>query len=323
MLKKVTKIASGDSSDHHTIQVVARYTGLSTDLIRTWEKRYDVVTPARSSKGKRLYSDANIQRLTLLRQLTRFGRRISQVAHLPTGELIDLAKSDENAVMRRPDHGKTRPSTSSVMDLFDKCFSAVLEFNTGYLQNTLRDASEGLGVVFLIEDLISPLLNHVEGECLQGELLNCQQRLFIEVIRGYLMGICVQNEATIGESFVICSMDKDPMLTALRAAVIVNASGWNPIYLGECATADEIAGTTEASGAKAVIISFGDLSEDSMIPNEMRRLAQRLPKKTSVVIHAPEASAYSSVLNETEAQQTHSFGELRLQFERLTANDPE
>src|SRR5678815_5381555 len=78
----------------HPIQIVTRRTGLSADVLRVWEKRYAVVTPVRSASGRRLYSDADIERLRLLVQATRVGRPIGQVAALPTAALRALL-SDE------------------------------------------------------------------------------------------------------------------------------------------------------------------------------------------------------------------------------------
>ena len=306
--------------DHHPIQVVSRYTGLSTDLIRIWEKRYHVVTPARARSGRRLYSDADIQRLSLLRQLTQFGRRISEVARLPVNELAEIARRDEDAVAQRPGHGEIRPSTSLVMELFDQCLDAVTKLDTSQLQTRLNNASKNLGIVFLIEDLVSPLLYHIEEECRQGELSNCHQRLFTEALRGYLLGLCARDEAARND-FVACSMAKDPALTALRAAVVGNTCGWNPVYLGECATCDEIIDAAGISGATAVVVSFDDTGENPRTPNEMRRLVQLMPARTHLVINAPEACAYSSVLSEAEAQHAHNFGELRLQLERLAPGD--
>ena len=48
----------------HPIQVVVRRTGLSADLLRAWERRYAAVEPGRTSTGRRLYSDRDIERLS-------------------------------------------------------------------------------------------------------------------------------------------------------------------------------------------------------------------------------------------------------------------
>ena len=304
----------------HPIQVAARYTGLNSDLIRAWEKRYDVVQPTRSSSGRRLYSNQDIQRLSLLRQVTQFGRRIGEVAYLPTEKLAELVKRDEAALAQRSNDRQARLNTGSVMELFDQCLTAVVRLDTAHLQTTLENAARELSIMFLLEDLISPLLHHIEEECRQGEMHNCHQRLATEVLRGFLTALATHNEAT-QNNFIVCSMQADPMLTALRTAVIVNTYGWHPVYLGENAPGSEIADAGRVAAARAAIVSFDDADADALIPNEMRRLASLLPDPVHLIIHAPDSSAYASVLSEEHATHTHSFGELRLEFERLSADD--
>lgn len=58
---------------HQGIKVVAQRTGLSAHLIRIWEKRYGAVEPERTETNRRLYSDEQIERLSLLRDITQNG----------------------------------------------------------------------------------------------------------------------------------------------------------------------------------------------------------------------------------------------------------
>ena len=66
----------------HLIQVVNRRTGLSSDVIRVWEKRYQAVVSHRNDTNRRLYSDKDIDKLTLLKRAIAAGRRIGDVASL-------------------------------------------------------------------------------------------------------------------------------------------------------------------------------------------------------------------------------------------------
>ncbi|MCX6620756.1 MAG: MerR family transcriptional regulator, partial [Acidobacteria bacterium] len=50
----------------YPIRAVAKLTGIPVDTLRAWERRYRAVTPDRSARG-RLYSDAEVRRLLLLR----------------------------------------------------------------------------------------------------------------------------------------------------------------------------------------------------------------------------------------------------------------
>src|SRR5512133_1251712 len=72
------------------IQMVARLTGLTTHVIRIWEQRYRAVEPQRTAGNHRVYSQEDIERLTLLRDLTRAGHNIGQIARLPAGKLGKL-----------------------------------------------------------------------------------------------------------------------------------------------------------------------------------------------------------------------------------------
>ena len=64
----------------HSIKVAARRCGLSTHVIRVWEKRYDAVSPDRTDTNRRLYSEQEIERLKLLRAATLSGHSIGNVA---------------------------------------------------------------------------------------------------------------------------------------------------------------------------------------------------------------------------------------------------
>ena len=79
---------------------VARRTGLTAHVIRIWEKRYGAVQPERTGTNRRLYSEEQIERLSLLREITRAGHSIGPVAKLPTENLRKLAAEADTA--RRP-----------------------------------------------------------------------------------------------------------------------------------------------------------------------------------------------------------------------------
>lgn len=64
------------------IGAVSRMTGLSTDTIRAWERRYSVVEPLRTLTHNRLYSRGDIARLALIKRLVDAGDRIGMVGQL-------------------------------------------------------------------------------------------------------------------------------------------------------------------------------------------------------------------------------------------------
>jgi len=77
--------SSGDSA--YRIAAVAKLTGMPVPTIRMWERRYGVVTPARSAANGRLYSRADIDRLILLKSVSDAGHAIGTVAQLSESQL--------------------------------------------------------------------------------------------------------------------------------------------------------------------------------------------------------------------------------------------
>ena len=120
----------------HLIQVVNRRTGLSSDVIRVWEKRYQAVVSQRNETNRRLYSDKDIDKLTLLKRAIAAGRRIGDIASLSYDDLFELVMGDES----NSSVGYKRPSTGTIMELFDEAISCIKEMNSWKLDNVLSNA---------------------------------------------------------------------------------------------------------------------------------------------------------------------------------------
>lgn len=69
------------------ISAVARLTGISSHVLRVWERRYGVVEPGRSDSKRRRYTRDDIQRLSLLKTLVDNGHAIGSIAKLSTTQL--------------------------------------------------------------------------------------------------------------------------------------------------------------------------------------------------------------------------------------------
>jgi DNA-binding transcriptional MerR regulator len=78
----------------------ARLAGIPVETLRVWERRYKVVGPRLSPGGQRLYSSAEVKRLTLIRQLVDMGHPISAVAALEDAALA--AMRSESRSLEKP-----------------------------------------------------------------------------------------------------------------------------------------------------------------------------------------------------------------------------
>src|SRR3954447_14046466 len=72
------------------INVAARLTGVGIDTLRAWERRHHAIRPTRDARG-RMYSDADLERVRLLRDAVTNGHPIGRIADLEDDALRALA----------------------------------------------------------------------------------------------------------------------------------------------------------------------------------------------------------------------------------------
>jgi DNA-binding transcriptional MerR regulator len=71
------------------IGAVARLTGITVHTLRNWEEHHGAVQPRRSPGGKRLYSEADVQRLSLIKRLADEGLSLHEIAACSFDELAE------------------------------------------------------------------------------------------------------------------------------------------------------------------------------------------------------------------------------------------
>ena len=79
-----------DRSGLYRSGVAARLSGVPVGTLRIWERRYSVVGPRVCSGRQRLYSTAEIRRLTMIKQLVDMGHPIGTIASLGTEVLTGM-----------------------------------------------------------------------------------------------------------------------------------------------------------------------------------------------------------------------------------------
>ncbi len=75
------------------IHRVAKLTGLSKDVIRVWERRFDLLKPTRGANRYRNYSDEDVTLLRYLKEQLDAGGSIGELARLGREELLGRARA--------------------------------------------------------------------------------------------------------------------------------------------------------------------------------------------------------------------------------------
>jgi DNA-binding transcriptional MerR regulator/methylmalonyl-CoA mutase cobalamin-binding subunit len=288
----------------HPIQVVSRRTGLSNDVIRAWEKRYGVVTPERQETGRRLYSDEDVHRLSLLQRVTSAGRRISEVAALENAELEAMAQED-----RRSEATLPAPASANrgIQGYLDDALRELLNMNPAGLHRVLVQASSQLPLLPFLDQVVSALLEKIGEGWKEGALRVGHEHMAIPAIRRFLIGMLGQEQVNAPVVLIATPAGQRHELGALMAAIIAESEGWRVLYLGPDLPATEIATMAIESKARAVALSMQARSDEHKLREELHKLALALPDSVPVIVGGRAVAYYRELLDEIPA---HSVGNL-------------
>ena len=305
----------------HPIQVAARRSGLSVETIRAWERRHRAVKPRRARNRRRLYRDADIERLRLLARATRAGRRIGELARLSAARLAAMVEEDEQAALLVPAADPARPRTESVMGYFDECLEAIDALDPALLAGTLRHAEKALDEPVTQEELIAPLLEHVRDECRLGTMRMAHERLTMSVLRGHMTRSACPAEPADGSApravvAGLCMQADD--LPLLRLAVAARAYGWHPVYLGAGLAADEIAFAAERARARCTLLS-AEPADDELLANELRKIRRAAPAGHPLLLLGANLDPFKAVIDDIGVVPVQEFASLRLTLDRMRA----
>lgn len=251
-----------DRQPRHPIRVAASRTGLSLDVLRVWERRYAAVHPGRGEGGHRLYSDADIERLGLLRRATEAGRSISHVAPLPDEELKRLVEQDEAASLDRREAVAgtgVRVQGEAASGLYlEAALAAADRLDPAGLDAVLRQATLALGTGSLISGVLAPFLERVGDGWRRGDLTPAHEHAASAVVHGVLDWIGTASEPGRNAPGIVIATPASERheLGAMLAAALARASGWRVTYLGPDLPVEAIAGAARQTGAACVALSL-------------------------------------------------------------------
>lgn len=308
----------------HPIQVAARRSGLTSDVIRAWERRYRAVEPGRSSTNRRLYSDEDVERLLLLGQVTRAGRRIGDVAGLPLADLQAMVAEDREAAMRVGVSPSQEGKSSPVAGRLAACMEAVQNFDASALETALSQASIDLPTPALLEQVLLPLLREVGEQWQTGALRVAHEHMTTAIVRSFLgtQKDSRYSEESAPEIIVATPSGQRHELGGLMVSVVAASDGWRVTYLGSDLPAEDIAATALRRRARAVALSIVYPADDPRLAQELKTLAAQLGDNVPLIVGGGSAAAYRELLREIGARLLPDLSTLREELQGLRFGPP-
>lgn len=317
------KRGDGNEEARHPIGVVSNRTGIPQDLLRAWERRYEVAVPERTKTGRRLYSDGDIERLRLIKLAMRGGRRISDVAALSNQDLLAMIREDglgqpAGIEMGEAISGKiassegegSRPVTKpQIESLLRKTIGAMERLDHAALEKALKRARISLSPAVFRRDIVQPLMNSIGDRWREGSLRMVHEHLASAVVRSFLAA----SPGTIGQSrhgpriVLTTPAGQQHELGALMASSAAEEVGWHPVYLGPSLPAQEIAFAAETMGARVVALSVVFHADDPMLREELKKIRSYLPEEITLLVGGRACSEMQEFLGSIGIEYTDDF----------------
>jgi DNA-binding transcriptional MerR regulator/methylmalonyl-CoA mutase cobalamin-binding subunit len=284
-----------DDRGLYTIRYVAQRTGLTPHVIRAWEKRYQAVVPLRSPTNRRLYSEDDVRRLQMLKQLTDTGHTISRVAGLTPHDLLNLARHEASVApqTRKIIQSKRQPTTD---EYFNACLSAVTDLDPDGLEQAYAQAAIDLTRPMLLNNVIVPLFEKIGDMWRNGELKIVNEHMATSVTRVFLRNIlrATAVSASAPKIFISTAVGQWHDLGALTVALTAAEIGWRAIYYGPNLPVEEIAAGVKQCGARAVAVSITHQLDPIPLVDELRKLRRYLERDVTIFVGGrfPEKHAH-------------------------------
>ncbi|MHC0038901.1 MerR family transcriptional regulator [Pseudoneobacillus sp. C159] len=163
-----------------SIQQVSEVTGISKQLIRKWEERYEIVTPQRLDNGYRFYTEQDVYKLFTVKSLIEKGH--------PVKRAVELLKTEKVKPENHPNiQSEWQPEVwnESVFKLLyygDKCDEEGLII-------TLQQSFHQSGLQSFLTHVITPFLVEVGERWERGVWSEYQESFSSLIVRDFLIGI--------------------------------------------------------------------------------------------------------------------------------------
>jgi MerR family transcriptional regulator, light-induced transcriptional regulator len=240
---------------------LSRRIGLSPELLRAWERRYDLLEPERSAGGFRLYSDADVERIGVMKEYLGHGLSPAEAARLArAGTPMPV-----QAVEVRAELAADGEALHDSLDRFDGVGAQV--------------ALDRLFSTFTVEtvlgDVVVPLLRDLGERWEQGQATIAQEHFATNLLRGRLLGLARGWDQGRGPRAILaCPPNELHDLGLIIFGLALHARGWRIILLGANTPLETIADTARRVSPDLVVIAALMPSRFRSVLPELRQLAR-------------------------------------------------
>lgn len=217
---------------------LARRTGVATELLRAWERRYGLLAPTRTAAGYRLYSSGDVRRVRRMRELLATG--------LSAAEAASVARSEPSETAEPATAVGAQVELREALERFDDA-AAHAAFDR-LLARLSLDA--------ILDAVVLPLLHELGERWAAGEITVAQEHFASHVLRGRLLGLARGWDRGTGPRAVLaCPPEEHHDLALIVFGLALREQGWRITFLGADTPVDTLVDTVRRLQPAALVLA--------------------------------------------------------------------
>ncbi|HKO46794.1 MAG TPA: MerR family transcriptional regulator [Polyangiaceae bacterium] len=277
---------ANEAPQGYSIRVASRLTGVSSDTLRMWERRYGFPKPERNDSHVRVYTDGDIERLVLISRALKAGYRSGEVIHRGAEELRGLLATSARAEV---DNDRRTPTIESLLSL-------LVQDDADGLRDELRRSVALLGPKQFLTDVAAPLLEQVGIAWAAGRLAVRHEHLISEVLSTKLRSLLSAYDDRSSSPIVLLATlsDEQHGLGLDMVALYLALEGATPRLLGVNTPPDQIAEAAIALSADVVGVSISEAADLPLTEAHLRRVVSSLPNRIELWVGGKNARKLNS-----------------------------
>jgi DNA-binding transcriptional MerR regulator len=260
------------------IKQVANVTGLSAQLIRKWEERYQLIQPLRLPNGYRIYNEEHVNTLLTIKALQKKGYSIKEALSLTadnTKEYEDVSDAAELANSAIKEEPRLNNFVISLLERGIAC-------NELELAIILKQAYHFYGLSAFLTEVVSPFLHEVGNKWEAGEWDEYQESVSSLVVRDMLVQIRRNFQYTENAPLVVgaCLPMEQHEIPVHYLLLQFLLKGWRSFQIGASPAPGSIEALVTRLQPKIVLLSASTtipFEHDPKLLDKLDRFAESLP----------------------------------------------
>jgi MerR family transcriptional regulator, light-induced transcriptional regulator len=235
---------------------LGRRVGVSSELLRAWERRYGLLRPTRTDGGFRLYSGEDERRVRLMQRHLARG--------VAAAEAAQLALAETSA----REGGSGWENEASVLA------EALESFEEQAAQLTLDRLLAAVTVETVLTAVVLPYLHELGRRWESGEVSIAQEHFASNLLRGRLHGLARGWDRGAGpRALLACAPGEQHDLPLIVFGIALHGHGWRITFLGPDTPIETVAETASRISPELIVLTAVDPGRFEAVADMLRKLA--------------------------------------------------